>query len=308
MTSTFLLHTSEALAEVMATIRVSGAVLSLAHLEAPFTVASGEVSTGVFHAVLDGEAWATLVAGGEAVHLRAGQVAVFPSGAAHVIASNPEPRTAPVPVSAGGDGPLPTMHVAGDGPTTRILCGTITFEDSPVFTVADTLPDMVVTGSEASPDWVHSTVELIADELSSDIPASRVVAERLADVLVVRTLREIVGTGLGAGWAAGLRDVQLASALAAFHRDPGSTWTVAALADAASMSRSSFYERFTTVVGSAPGAYVTRWRIHLACGRLRSGESVSMAGRAVGFATDAGFSTTFKRLIGMTPSAYKRSA
>jgi AraC-like DNA-binding protein len=304
MMSTFVSQTSDAVGRVLATIKVAGAVLSLAHLEAPFAVASGRPSTGVFHAVLTGEVWASTVEQGDARRLGPGQVAIFPAGDEHIIASGPQPQVSPVPVSASGDGPLPSMRVANGGPLSTVLCGTITFEDSPIIAIADSLPSMVVTGCDASSDWVRATVELIADELRADAPASTVVASRLADVLVVRALREMVTMGLGDGWAAGVREPEIAKALAAVHADPSAPWTVGELARLATMSRSSFYERFTETVGTPPGEYVTRWRIHVACGLLTS-NPVSTVARRVGFKTDAGFSTAFKRLVGVPPSKYR---
>ncbi len=305
--SIILSQTSDSLSRVLASIRVTGAVLSLAHLEAPFAVESGRTASGIFHAVLSGVAWAA-VDGAEAVRLEAGQVAVFPSGASHAISSDAAPTVPPVPVSAEGDGPLPTMRVAGGGPPTRILCGTIGFDDSPALSMTAGLPPIVVTGTNATVDWTRSTIELIAEELRDDMPASAIVAARLADVLVMRALRETAASGAGTAWLAGATDSRLAPALAALHTEPDGPWTVASLAERASMSRSTFYERFRSVVGVPPGEYVTRWRMHMACRLLRdSTEPVGAIGRRVGFDTDAGFSTAFKRVVGTTPSRYRRA-
>ena len=72
------------------------------------------------------------------------------------------------------------------------------------------------------------------------------------------------------------------------------------------MSRSSFYERFTGVVGMPPGEYLARWRIHVACGLLRdTSDAVSVVARTVGFRTDAGFSTAFKRMVGVAPRTFR---
>ncbi|MFW2340741.1 MAG: cupin domain-containing protein [Acidimicrobiia bacterium] len=308
MTSTVLSQTSESIGRILASVKLTGAVLSVAHLEAPFTVASAVVPTGVFHAVMSGEAWASLADAGEAVHLGAGQVAVFPAGAEHLITSAPEPESPPVPVSASGHGPIATMNVMNGGAITEILCGTITFADSPVLAVADVLPQMVVTGTEASNGWVRSTVELISEELIGDVPASKVVAERLADVLVVRALREMVQSGIGDGWMAGVRDAQLAPALAAIHSHPERPWTATSLARLSSMSRSSFYERFRRVMGIPPAEYLATWRVHVACGLLETtDQSIGSIGRTVGFTTEAGFSTAFKRMVGVPPSAHRRA-
>jgi len=237
-----------------------------------------------------------------------GQVAVFPTGAEHVITSARMPEAPPVPVSASGHGPIATMNVENGGAATEILCGTITFVDSPVLSPPDALPDMVVTGTDASNGWVRSTVELITHELMGDVPASAVVAERLADVLVVRALREIVHSGVGEGWVAGIRDPQLAPALAAIHSHPEGPWTAAGLARLSSMSRSSFYERFRRVLGVPPAEYLAIWRVHIACGLLETtDQSIGSIGRTVGFKTEAGFSTAFKRMVGVPPSAHRRA-
>ena len=70
--------------------------------------------------------------------------------------------------------------------------------------------------------------------------------------------------GRGDGWLAALRDPQLGAAIAAVHRDPGHPWTLASLADRATMSRSAFAARFTAVVGTPPMAYVAASRMRAA--------------------------------------------
>jgi AraC-like DNA-binding protein len=296
----------DAVGHVLDSVRVAGAVLSLAILEAPFTVTSDEVPTGVFHAILDGEAWAGLE-GAAPRRLVRGEVALFSSGSPHVISHAERATAAPVPVAAGGDGPIPIMRVDNGGPETRILCGTITFDQSPVWSPAAALPPMMVTGGHHGA-WVASTVDLIADELSVAAVGSDVVARRLADVLVIRALRETLADGdVGPGWVAGLQDPELSMALGALHRDPALRWTAASLAHEAHMSRSAFYQRFTQRIGIPPAAYVAQWRMHVACRLLASSTvSVEEIGRRVGFLSAAAFATAFKRSLGVTPSAHRR--
>ena len=175
-------------------------------------------------------------------------------------------------------------------------------------TEAAALPRRVVTGVDPASDWVRSTVQLMAEELMQGAPASRLIAERLCDVLVLRALRETTATSSGTDWIEAIRDHRLAPALAAFHAEPGTHWTVTDLAYLASMSRSAFYERFTRVVGIPPGDYITRWRIHTACIHLvETSAPISQIARRAGFATDAGFSTAFKRNVGTTPRDFRRA-
>ncbi len=75
------------------------------------------------------------------------------------------------------------------------------------------------------------------------------------------------------------------------------------------MSRSGFFARFADLVGEPPHSYLTRWRMHLAARALRS-ESASTGEIAdrVGYTSEGAFSKAFKRLLGITPSEYRRAA
>jgi AraC-like DNA-binding protein len=66
------------------------------------------------------------------------------------------------------------------------------------------------------------------------------------------------------GWLAGLRDPQIGRALSMLHARPTETWTAEALAVEVDMSRSSFAERFSSVVGQPPKQYLAVWRMHMA--------------------------------------------
>ena len=105
------------------------------------------------------------------------------------------------------------------------------------------------------------------------------------------------------------QDEQIGRALVHVHRDPQHGWTVASLAEKAAMSRSAFSARFTELVGEAPMAYVTRWRMHVAQSWLREGElSVAEVAHRLGYQSEAAFSRAFKRTMGVSPGAARRGA
>jgi AraC-like DNA-binding protein len=92
----------------------------------------------------------------------------------------------------------------------------------------------------------------------------------------------------------------------AIHRRPGEAWSVDALAEIAHLSRSTFAERFTAIVGLSPARYVTRWRMHLARTWLTSGRlTVSEVSMRLGYQSEAAFSRAFKCLVGMPPSTLR---
>ena len=104
------------------------------------------------------------------------------------------------------------------------------------------------------------------------------------------------------GWLGAVRDPALSRALRAVHGAPGEDWTLPRLAAAAGMSRSAFAARFGAVVGMGPAAYVTRWRMHLARGRLRQGRApVGAIAEDLGYRSEAAFNRAFKRVFGQTP-------
>jgi AraC-like DNA-binding protein len=81
---------------------------------------------------------------------------------------------------------------------------------------------------------------------------------------------------------------------------------VPAMARAALMSPSLFSRRFREAYGETPYAYLQTRRVERAMGLLRDGGmSVTDVCVAVGFTSLGSFSSTFTRLVGEPPSAYK---
>ena len=81
---------------------------------------------------------------------------------------------------------------------------------------------------------------------------------------------------------------------------------VPAMARAALMSPSLFSRRFREAYGETPYAYLQARRVERAMGLLREGGlSVTDVCIAVGFTSLGSFSSTFTRLVGEPPSAYK---
>ncbi|WP_373432568.1 helix-turn-helix transcriptional regulator [Geothrix sp. 21YS21S-2] len=90
------------------------------------------------------------------------------------------------------------------------------------------------------------------------------------------------------------------------HREVARIWTVASLARHCGVSRSTLATRFQTVVGVAPIAYLTRWRIALAKDERSHGiKTVGEIALSVGFHSSSGFSTAFTRMVGCSPKRLK---
>ena len=83
-------------------------------------------------------------------------------------------------------------------------------------------------------------------------------------------------------------------------------YPVAEPAAVARLSVTQFHHRFAAEVGTTPGDWRARQRIRLARERLRTTDHpVTQIAFDLGFASSQYFATTFKRLVGNTPRAYR---
>ncbi len=69
-------------------------------------------------------------------------------------------------------------------------------------------------------------------------------------------------------------------------------------------------QRFAELVGEPPLTYLTRWRMTLAADLLVEKEAATVAdvARTVGYSDPFGFSVAFKRVRGVNPSEFRRTA
>lgn len=109
------------------------------------------------------------------------------------------------------------------------------------------------------------------------------------------------------GWPQRTGDVFLERVAAAVRDDPGRTWTVDRLANIGAMSRTVLTERFRAAYGRSPASYVAEVRMRRAQDLLQAGHTVSETSRALGYASDEGFSRAFRRHVGIVPSSWRAS-
>jgi transcriptional regulator GlxA family with amidase domain len=135
------------------------------------------------------------------------------------------------------------------------------------------------------------------------------VLTRLVEVLLIEALRSLRGDDAPPGLLRGLADARLAPVIQQMHGHVARAWTVAQLAKAASLSRSAFFERFTSTVGLPPMEYLLAWRMAVAKDLLRRDASLGVAevARRVGYGSASTFSTAFSRHVGQPPSRYART-
>lgn len=265
-----------------------------------------------FHIVARGTAYLE-VDGHDARRLAEGRLALVPRGIGHRISTDPGAvvlgRADELPQTMLGDA-FSVLRVGPDDEPAQlaILCGVVAFDSPAVHDMLAVLPPIIEVDSARHP-VMAALLPLLAGELRDPRPGGEAVATRLADVLVVETVRAWLADEPDAanGWLAALRDPQLGAAIAAIHREPGHLWTLPELARLAAMSRSAFAARFAEVVGTPPMAYVTASRMRTAHAMLLSGRSVAAVAAAHGYGSEAAFSRAFARTTGETPGRVRRA-
>ena len=265
------------------------------------------VVEGDFRIRVDGEAGADLVIG-------TGEVVLLPRNDQHLMGSDLD-----LPPVAGSDiirpprdGGLYTIHHGGDGSRTRMICGYLGCAGAERNPVISTLPPLLKLNVEqgGAAEWIRSTFQYAAAEVSAGRPGSETVLAKLSELLFVEAVRryaEALPVGQ-TGWLAGLREPFVARALAQLHCDIARRWTVDELGREIGLSRSALADRFIRLIGVPPMHYLASWRMQVASQELRNtNASLVQVAETVGYDSEAAFSRAFKKTFGAAPATWRRS-
>ena len=239
---------------------------------------------GTFHLIDTGMCWVDAAELEAPVRLSAGDLIVFPQGAAHTLRGDPGARF------------------------TSMLCGEFEFATGKRNAIVDALPACFVVHEQESGMQFRQLAQLMLHEARSNSFGSRAILDKMADTLFVMAVRHhIEHAPERRGLLAALCDPRLVRALEAIHGQPGKEWTVASLAETAHMSRTAFANHFASVLGAGPIEYLTQWRMSEAR-RLLADPRTSVAAVAsdLGYRTEAAFRRAFKRVTGYGPGAVRR--
>ncbi|RKH21161.1 AraC family transcriptional regulator [Corallococcus praedator] len=301
----------DVLTDSLRSLQLKTEVYGRLELSAPWGLKLDLGHPGFFHAVSRGSCW--LEVEGRRIALAAGDWVFILGDAPHLLRDSPRTRTQPLPEIYAAQGAQcgGVLRHGGDGPQTTLISFSFGFAGTWLHRLLAGLPRVLHIKGDGvgSTRWVASIIQLVAAEMEAGRPGHEIVATRLADVLFIHALRahlEAFPAEKG-GWLRALEDPQLGKVLQQLHERPRHPWTVESMAKLASMSRSTFAERFQKVIGESPLTYLTGWRMHTAS-RLMANpdQSLTAIAEAVGYETDSAFGKAFKRHVGKTPGEYRR--
>jgi AraC-like DNA-binding protein len=334
---------ADPLSAVLRAVRLRGAIFFLVDAsppwvaEAPATrvlaplIMPGSQHVIEYHVVTRGSCYGGLV-NGQAVELRTGDVIVFPHGDAHVMSSTPDMRGDPALDAVRGsddpgkigellkltkNAPPFTLQMGGGDASARIgmgqsevVCGFLGCDARPFNPLIAALPRVLHVRADSAPNngYLSSLIALTMTESMHKRAGSEVVLARFSELMFIEVVRRHLLTlpPEQEGWLAGLRDPVVGRALSLLHARPAYDWTIDGLARAASSSRSALAERFKMLVGQPPMQYLAQWRMQLASGLLAEGNAnVGAVASEVGYGSEAAFSRAFKKLVGVSPAAWR---
>jgi AraC-like DNA-binding protein len=298
------------LSEALRTLPMSGCLIARAELSAPWGLGLDRFGAAVFHVMLDGSCWLDPGAG-RRIRLRSGDIAVLMRGEPHLLFSDRE-----VAVTRFAElmehcvpGQFPEIGIEGGGDRATMLCGFFNFDRGTTHPLLRALPDIIHVNVTGGGLGVLDALVAMADaESGSPRPGSGALTDLLCGLLLVQVLRAqlAVDSEAAAPWIHEMQDSRIGAALDLIHGDPAKQWTVARLASAVAMSRSSFAPRFVASVGEPPMRYVARCRVLRAAQLLDADRlSVSEAMHRVGYGSESSFSKAFHRYLGCSPGTYR---
>ncbi|GLY29258.1 AraC family transcriptional regulator [Kineosporia sp. NBRC 101731] len=260
-------------------------------------------------AVARGSLWLSVDEGPEPVLLRTGDVAVVNGWRQVVLADDPQSENADL-TEAFTSSETGVISVA-EGEEVAVVGGHVEVNRMGEELLLAVLPQ--ITCIRAVAEEAHAIgwlLQRILREMTTNPPGSSFVAHQHAQLLLAEVFRAYLAdvTSLPVGWLRVIAEPGLGPALRAMHADPGRDWSLAELARLATMSRTTFIDRFKATAGVPPMTYLQQWRIRLAERELgTSTTSVTDLAAALGYKSNSAFSTAFKAATGLSPRHFREA-
>lgn len=195
------------------------------------------------------------------------------------------------------------QSIAGTG----LLCGEMRFQHKGSRYILDALPAIFVIRYDPGNEWLRSLLEMILAESLRVGPASKVLLNKLSELLFTYALRQyLTNNPAEAGMLAIYGHARLAKAVNAIHQQPEQDWTLESMAREAALSRTSFTETFKAVSGWTPGQYLAWWRMQLAWSLLSDGETIAEVANRVGYHSVSAFSRSFQKMFSIAAGKVRR--
>ena len=315
---------SDALSDIMRSMRISGSVLLNEDYAPPWgvTIPSAErlrtvmkLDSGVrvvaFHVVKRGyiELTPDTRRNEDPVTVESDEMAICFGGLPHRVSQGVDTKSVSAEsLLTGGENPF-QPDAKSKARSASLMCGVFMMRNLELNPLFSSLPAVLHLSAQRPGQQNHlpEVLKWMTQEAEQITPGSTFVIERLLELLCAEVLRAHLESSMEeTGWFSGLKDPVVGKAISMIHARPGNPWTVDRLAQGIAMSPSRFAARFTAALGESPMAYVTKWRMNVA-GRLleESRQGVQEIAADVGYENVAAFTRAFRRHVGVPPATWR---
>lgn len=323
---------TDPLSEVLRVVKLTGAVFHLVEASFPWGVEvprARDYSSIIlpraqhvisYHIILKGSGWVEIpdVA---STWFEAGDILVLAHGDPYSLLSTPgqtpeydsEATIAFFREWMAGKLSFVTREGGGGTGGAEYMCGFLGCDMRPFNPVLSTLPRLlrVRWSRHDQQDLLSRLIDLTLTDAHLPRMGGESIRLRLSELIFVEVIRLCLEClpAHGTGWLSGLQDPAIGKVLTLLHERPAHPWTLDLLAEESGMSRSAMAARFTHLIGHSPMQYVTLWRMQIAARLLTdSPMKVAVVGQEIGYGSEAAFSRAFKKVVGVSPAAWRRKA
>lgn len=303
------------LANVLKEIRLSSRTYFCADFETPWGMDIPSSQHGGFHIAVTGEFYVYIKHNHKHIHLKEGDIIAFPLGAAHQLSDNNTDKAADsllngesvVEAILSGNNPFEPKGLSNSLNT--VLCGAFNYDTSLNHPLFNDLPEYIHIKSSELP-WLQGLVSVLSNETRTAKPGYSVLVDRLTEVLFIQLLRaHMLEKNADSGFLSALNDSKINAALTAVHQDLQGNINVGQLGELVGMSRTSFNQRFTKLVGESPKTYLTNFRLQNAKNSLLNNNSpIIQIAENAGYSSEAAFSKAFKRYYKVPPGSVRKKS
>lgn len=303
----------DALSHLLQSLRLRGAYVSDWHLRPGWGVRGKPESRALLHYMREGHA-VVRIGQEQAKRLCPGDIAIFPRGAAHVVAENAtaSPQLIDHLLPDRCPGGLDVLDLGTGERLGRMLCAGLDYEASGEYPLYRTLPDLLIARAEEveADRTLVGVLGILVSELDRRRSSTQAVALRLFELIYILGLRCALATmSEPPPISRALANPAIARVLIAMYEDYAQPWSIADMAAVANMSRASFAATFKDIVGEPPARHLRRRRLARARELIETTRlSQDAIARKVGYESAVGLHLAFRSEYETTPGAIRRGA
>jgi len=298
----------DVLSDILSKVKLKSVVYFKSDFSEPWGMEIPKGPFAQFHIITKGQC--VLKTKDKSLKLFTGDIVVFPLGASHWLANNKSSK------KYNGQEVVESILSGksifeGDKLSATLVCGHFEFDRSLDHPFIKELPSIIhINDTDLKQfSWLKNITDLVIEEAEKEQSGSGIIVNKLGEILFVHTLRAYIEKNKSVnGFIAAIQDERISKVLKQIHSSPQKYWTVEQLAQIATMSRTSFSNRFKMLTGETPFNYITQWRVLQAKDLLEeSSLSVGEIAEQVGYQSEAAFNRVFKKRVSLTPLKFRQS-